>query len=260
MKIVILGSGNVATHLTLALSRQHNILTVYSRNRDNAEQLANKIKTKATNSIKEIPATADIYIIAVNDDAIGTVVDDLPQLNGIVAHTAGSIPIEALNKFSNHGVFYPFQTFSKDKDIDLSNVPILIEGNNAETFQKLNDLAVSVTNKIYNVNSAQRLTLHISAVFACNFVNYFYHIAETLLKEADLPFELLLPLIDETAQKVHITSPLNAQTGPAIRNDRNTIQKHLKVLQNAGANDLADIYSKHSKEISELYRHDNPTK
>ncbi len=253
MNIVILGSGNVATHLALTLSRQHNILTIYSRNPNNAEQLAHKIKTKATDKIIEIPAIADIYIIAVKDDAIRSVVDELPQLNGVVVHTTGSISIEALNKFSDHGVFYPFQTFSKDKELDLSKVPILIEGNNEETLLKLNDLAGSVTNKVYTVNTGQRLMLHISAVFACNFVNYFYHIAETILKEADLPFELLLPLIDETAKKVHTTSPLQAQTGPASRNDKKTIQKHVDLLLKMNKKKSALLYKEISDDITELH-------
>ncbi len=260
MKIVILGSGNVATHLALALSKQHKILTVYSRKLKNAEKLANRITAKATNKIIEVNDSADIYIIAVKDDAIENVINELPGVKGIVTHTAGSVSIEILKRFPNHGVFYPFQTFTKNKDLDFSNVPVLIEGNNKITTQKIIELAGSVTGKVYNVNSGQRLKLHISAVFACNFVNHFYHIAETILKEADLPFELLLPLIDETAQKVHISPPFEAQTGPASRNDQNTIRKHLEILKSLGADSVADIYSRLSKEIMELHRFDKQKK
>ena len=255
MDIVIIGSGNVATHLATALNEHHNIVSVYSRTIKNAEILAGKINSKATDNLKELPSKADVYIISVKDDAVSRIYEELPDLKGIIVHTAGSIPIDVLKKHPEHGVFYPFQTFSKNKALDFSSIPVLIEANNSETLQSLKDLASSITGKIYEVSSTQRLMLHISAVFACNFVNHFYFIAESILIKAGLPFELLLPLIDETAHKVHASSPSAVQTGPASRNDKNTVQKHLKILQNLGENDLAELYERISKEITELHHH-----
>jgi predicted short-subunit dehydrogenase-like oxidoreductase (DUF2520 family) len=255
MDIALIGSGNVATHLALALIKHHNIVTVYSRTLENAQILADRINSTATDSIKDLPSEADIYIIAVKDDAIKRITDELSGFKGVIVHTAGSISIDILKSFPKHGVFYPFQTFSKNKEVDPNNIPVLIESNNRDTLQVLRELATSITGNVYEVNSEQRLMLHISAVFACNFVNHFYFVAETILSKAGLPFNLLLPLIDETAHKVHTSSPFTAQTGPASRNDNNTVKKHLKILQGLGEHDLAELYDRISKDITELHHH-----
>jgi len=260
MDIVIIGSGNVATHLGKALKSTHNIVTVFSRNIEKASELADMVGAKAVNNLKDIPANADFYIISVKDDAIKNIVNLTDKVNGIVMHTAGSISIDELNHFSSYGVFYPFQTFTKNKEVNFNNIPVLIEGNTDETRKKIHDLALSISEKVYNVSSEQRLMLHISAVFACNFVNHFYHIAETILKKADLPFDLLIPLITETADKVQSTSPFLAQTGPASRNDQDTIQKHLDVLHRLNEKRAENIYREISEDISEIHKDSNQKK
>ena len=251
MNIVIIGSGNVATHLAQALKNRHSTVSVYSRNMENALSLAKKTGSKATDNINDLPRDADFYIISVKDDAISDIAALLPDTEGTVVHTAGSVPIGILNRFKNHGVFYPFQTFSKDKPLDFKGVPVLIEGNSEETEEKIYDLAKSVTDNVYKITSEQRLLLHISAVFACNFVNYFYNIADTILQKAGLPFDLLLPLIDETAKKIHTNRPVEVQTGPASRNDSETMKKHLDLLMKLNEKKTASLYREISKQILE---------
>ena len=260
MDIVIIGSGNVATHLTEALNSKHNIVSVYSRKKENAGQLAEKFKANATDNIQDIPSDADFYIISVKDDAISEITALMPKVDGIVAHTAGSVPMDILNKFRSYGVLYPFQTFSKDKAINFRDVPVLIEGNTEETTKKLTDLAESLTKKVFEVSSEQRLVLHLTAVFSCNFVNHFYHIAENILQKADLPFELLLPLIDETAKKVRVKRPFDAQTGPAVRNDTQTIEKHIDILLKLNEKKTASLYREISDHIIETHKRDKRKK
>ncbi len=256
MDIVIIGSGNVAIHLAEALNSQHNIVSVYSRKQENAAQLAGKFKANATDNIQDIPSYADFYIISVKDDAISEITALMPRVEGIVAHTAGSVPMDVLSRFRSYGVLYPFQTFSKNKTINFRDVPVLIEGNTEETTKNLTDLAESLTEKVFNINSDQRLLLHLAAVFSCNFVNHFYHIADSIFQKADLPFDLLLPLIDETAQKVRVKRPFDAQTGPAVRNDTQTIEKHIDILLKLNEKKTASLYREISDNIIETHKRD----
>ncbi len=251
MNIVIIGSGNVATHLAQAFKSKHYTVSIFSRNKENALSLAKKTGSKAIFNINDFPQNTDFYLISVKDDAISNIAALLPDTGATVVHTAGSIPIGILNRFKNHGVFYPFQTFSKDKPLDFKDVPVLIEGNSEETEEKIYYLAKSVTDSVYKITSEQRLLLHISAVFACNFVNYFYNIADTILQKADLPFGLLLPLIDETAKKIHTNRPIEVQTGPASRNDSETMKKHLDLLMKLNEKKTASLYREISKQILE---------
>ena len=254
MKIVLIGSGNVATQLGPALKKHHRIIQVVSKKHDNASLLAKKLNATATDNISRISPGADLYILAVNDDALEYLISRMPGTNGIVVHTAGSVAMDVLDRFRNHGVFYPFQTFSKSRDIPFDQVPVLVEGNNNFVLTQLKKLASSITEKSYTVSSAQRLMLHVAAVFSCNFVNHFYHIAETVLNKAGLPFELLKPLVEETAAKAFTASPSEVQTGPAVRDDRLTLQKHIDILKNSfPESNLAELYESISEMILKTF-------
>ncbi len=232
--IVIIGSGNVATHLGQALFEiGKNILQVWSRNIENAQILATKLCTKAISNFEDIDTNADMYIISVKDDAIKQVLQS-PQLKDkTIIHTAGSVAMSTIAPYSQkYGVFYPLQTFSKEKEISFDNIPILIEANNKELEEELVELAKNISHKVSVVSSEQRKYLHIAAVFACNFTNYFYGIAQELLEQNNLDFELIRPLILETAQKIQKSNPQTVQTGPAIRKDTKVINSHIELLDN----------------------------
>ncbi len=250
MDIVLIGAGNVATQLGFALNKHHNITQVFSRQLTNASLLAGRLNAKATDNIESISDSADIYLISVSDDAITPLIEKLPHTKGTVAHTAGSVSVDVLNRFENHGIFYPFQTFTKNRDISFNNIPILIDGDKESTTEQLLKLASSVTTNTYIVDSAQRLLLHIAAVFASNFTNHLYHISKTISNSADLPFDILQPLVEETVSKAFETAPESSQTGPASRDDRQTMQKHIEMLNSSfGDNNLAELYKNISKRI-----------
>ena len=236
-KITIIGSGNVATILSkVFVNKGFSINQVFSKSKINAEILIEKLaanqQIKITDNIAEIDDTSDIYIVCVKDDAIATVVNQILFKDKLIVHTSGSVDITVFNGFNQFGVFYPLQTFSKDKDTDVANVPFCIEGNTNQTTQLLIDLASSISKKVYEINSEQRKTLHLAAVFACNFTNYMYSIAEEITTKNNIDFEVLKPLIQETAKKIEFQSPKEAQTGPAKRKDQQTINKHLAMLEN----------------------------
>lgn len=244
--IVLIGAGNVATHLGLALKKSnHTILEVYSKHNPSAIELAEKLKCPSTTSLNEINQNADIYIISVKDDAIANVAEHLHLNDKIIVHTSGSVDINVIKSCSkNYGVFYPLQTFSKNKKADFKNVPICIEANNTFTFKILENLAESISNNIHKITSQQRINIHIAAVFACNFTNHFYAIADTILKSNNLSLDLLKPLIAETAEKIKNNSPLEMQTGPAIRGDKKTMDKHLKMITDKKYKQLYKLVSK----------------
>jgi len=251
-KITIIGSGNVATILSkVIINKGFSINQVFSKSKINAEILIKKLATnqqiKATDNIAEIDNTSDIYIICVKDDAIATVVNQFLFKDKLIVHTSGSVDITVFNGFNQFGVFYPLQTFSKDKDADVANVPFCIEGNSKQTTQLLIDLATSFSNKVYEINSEQRKVLHLAAVFACNFTNYMYAVAAKITTKNNINFDILKPLIIETAKKIEYQLPKEAQTGPAKRKDFNTIQKHLQMLEDN--DELKEIYQLISSRI-----------
>lgn len=233
MRITLIGSGNVATHLGAALKNAgHNITQVYSPDLQHAALLAYHIKAEAINNLQQINTQTDAFIIAIKDDAIEGIARVLAPLNRLILHTSGSTDIGILTKYTaKAGVFYPLQTFSKVKELDFRTVPLCIEGAADAVTAQIKELAQSISNKVYEVNSAQRRVLHLAAVFACNFPNYLYGIAETLLAGHQLDFDLLRPLIAETAEKIQHKLPAEVQTGPAVRNDTITMNKHLEMLQ-----------------------------
>ncbi|MCU4176784.1 Rossmann-like and DUF2520 domain-containing protein [Carboxylicivirga sp. N1Y90] len=251
MNIVLIGSGNVATQLGLALvKRGHRISQVFSRTHTNAEVLANKLSSKAISCKSELNLQAELYIVSVKDDALVEFIADLPELKGIVCHTAGSVDVQVLNRFDQYGVFYPFQTFTKEKQVDFKQVPILLEADNDKVYKCLLKLAESLSDKVSKASSQQRGQLHVAAVFACNFVNHMYRLSEDLLDDSGLSFELLNPLIKETADKVMSLSPRLTQTGPASRNDQLIIQKHMRLLK--GNEPFESIYKNLTESILAL--------
>lgn len=251
MKVVFIGAGRLATHLAIELSKySFDILQVYSRTDTSAIELAQKVNARAISDIKEIEANADIYIFSVKDSALPELLAKIPSNNGLWIHTAGSISLDIFKEYNDrYGVFYPFQTFSKDRDLDFNTVPIFLEANNKNDLKLLSGIAEKISNKVYTLSSEKRQYIHLTGVFACNFVNHMYSISQGILEKEGIPFEIVLPLIDETAAKIHSLSPKDAQTGPAIRYDENVINKHLELIEDF---DVKEIYSLISKNIHKI--------
>lgn len=242
IRIVILGSGNVANHLISGFSQQKKatIVQVYSRNKD---VVFNDIEVvHEFSNITE----ADLYIIAVTDQAITEISEQLPFEGKFVVHTSGSVPLTALNSKNRRGVLYPLQTFSKNKAVNFKEIPMCLETEFATDFELLQTVAAALSDHPYQISSEQRKTLHVAAVFVCNFVNHLYQIGNEICLEHNIPFEILQPLILETAEKIKTLSPKDAQTGPAKRQDTAIINAHLAFLQNK---DYQDIYKLLTKSI-----------
>jgi len=232
ISVVILGAGNVATHFFKAFNKTKDIRVIqwYNRHIQTIDYFKNIVDVTDDLALLK---DADIYLIAVNDDAISKISSQLPVKNKFVVHTSGSIGLNDLDKKNIRGVFYPLQTFSKEVEIDFKNVPICIETADKACLGLLKKLAEGIGCKSYRVNSEQRSSLHLAAVFVNNFSNQLYRIAHEITESTSTNFDILKPLILETANKVQNLSPYMAQTGPAIRNDKNTIKKHLKKLENS---------------------------
>ena len=250
--IVILGAGNVATHLSIALYKAgFNIQCVYSQTIQSAERLAKKLHSSFTNNFEQIPRNADLYIISVKDEVIVDIIRHLNFESGAVVHTAGSVSMDIFQGvYENYGVFYPLQTFSKSRELEFSEIHIYVEANNSELENKLIQLAHSLSNDVSVVDSDKRKMLHLAAVFACNFVNHMYSIAAEILNDHDISFKSLIPLIKETAYKAVHSDPRRVQTGPALRNDQNVIQMHMEMLKKYPEFD--NIYKFVSESIYEL--------
>ena len=234
-KVIIIGSGNVAQHLIAAFQNSQNLgseielVQVFSRQTASVSHLLDL--SHITNDLDAL-AEADLYIIAVSDDAIAAISSKLPFKNRLVVHTSGSVPLNALDDNNRKGVFYPLQTFTKNKAVDFRTIPICLESENATDYQLLDKVAKSISDKIFAINSEQRKALHVAAVFVNNFTNHLYQIGQEICQEHQVPFEILNPLIAETAQKIMLLSPSEAQTGPAKRNDTATIEAHEAFLSN----------------------------
>ena len=253
IEIVLLGSGNVATHLFKAFSASEavHVKQVYNHSEKSLSEF--KSQTEVTTEISQL-ADADIYLMALKDDVIPKIASQLQKKNGLVVHTSGSVEMEALKNCSRRGVFYPLQTFSKQKEVPYSTIPFCLESNNPEDLDLLKQLAHQVSERAYEIDSQQRKKLHLSAVFVCNFVNHLYAVGERICKENNMPFEILQPLIKETANKVKANSPAEVQTGPAIRNDQSTIDAHLKLLETSKNKEIyqlltSSIQSFHGKKL-----------
>jgi predicted short-subunit dehydrogenase-like oxidoreductase (DUF2520 family) len=239
-RITIIGSGNVAQHLIKAFTKSEliEVVQVFSRKK---EVLSSIIEyDKIVNDFEEL-IEADLYIIAVSDKAISEVSSNLPFQNRIVVHTSGAASLDVLDPKNRKGVFYPLQTFSKKKEIDFSTIPMCLESENTFDFRVLETVAKSISNAVYPINSDQRKALHVAAVFVNNFSNHLYQIGQEICNEHQVPFEVLKPLIQETAEKIKTLDPIDAQTGPAKRKDSNTIEAHLEYLSNENQKNIYKI-------------------
>ncbi|KJD34284.1 hypothetical protein PK35_00190 [Tamlana nanhaiensis] len=231
ISVVILGAGNVATHLFKALIKSNKVSVKQWYNRNLKSISTFKKDVEITDNLNQL-VEADVYILAVSDDAIAELSTQLPFENRLVVHTSGSVNIHDLDKKHKRGVFYPLQSFSKSAKIDFTNVPICIETIEKPYYHTLKAIAVSLGSPTKKVNSNQRGVLHLAAVFVNNFTNQLYRVAHEITESEGAEFDLLKPLILETALKVQDHSPYMAQTGPAKRNDKKTIKNHLKLLNN----------------------------
>lgn len=243
MRVTIIGSGNVATHFSAALKNAgYRIMQVYSPNFQNASLLAYHVGAEATSDLQDITPETDIFIISVKDDAIAEIAEALAKYQKLIVHTSGATSLDAVRAFTDYaGVLYPLQTFSKSKEVDFFTVPLCVEGADESITARLKELAATISNNVYSVTSADRKILHLAAVFACNFPNYLYGVAQQLLAAHNMEFDMLKPLILETAQKVQQQYPANVQTGPAVRNDELTMNAHLQLLNHQPQ--LQEIYN-----------------
>lgn len=242
MEIVIIGSGNVATQLAKAFCKHgHPIKQVFSKQSANAKALADTVKAESISNLSDLDLEADLYLIAVSDTAIAQVISEMPEIKkGIVVHTSGATPIEILQRFDKSGVLYPAQSISRQVEIDIKGIPFGIEANSSETSESLFNLLTPIATRIFSCNSKQRLALHVSAVLVNNFPNALFSMAQEILERENMDFDLLRPIILETANKVQNHLPTEVQTGPAVRNDFSTINRHLQFL--SYSNELTQIY------------------
>jgi predicted short-subunit dehydrogenase-like oxidoreductase (DUF2520 family) len=254
MRIVLLGSGNLATHLGRAFKMAgQDIIQVWSRDLKHAQELADTLAAEAVTDMSDLSRTADLYLIAVKDEAIATVASELKIKDKLIVHTSGSTSIDVIADISSMaGVFYPLQTFSKNKSVDFRQIPIAIEGNTEEVKFLIHSIADRLSEKVIEVDSFKRKVLHIGAVFSCNFTNHLFAISQELLEKHQLDFNLLRPLIAETANKIQMNDPASVQTGPAVRDDQATMQAHLELLK--GSPELANLYKKLSESIINLHQ------
>jgi len=247
--IVFIGAGNLATNLAIALfNKNFNIIQIYSRTIISAKNLALKVKADYTDNLNELNHNADLYILSVSDGILEEIIEKIPIKDKIFVHTSGSLKMDVLKSLTDsYGVFYPLQTFSKKEITDFKNIPLCIESSHTIIENQLIEIAKLISNNVNLINSEQRKILHISAVFACNFSSYMYFAAEEILKENQLNFDLLKPLIQRTAEKIQTQSPEEAITGPARRNDMKIIQNHLEFLIQHP--EFYEIYKNISKNI-----------
>lgn len=253
MKIVLIGAGNLATHLGKALhAAGHDMVQVFSRTMQSAETLASLLDAEPLTDMAQVRDDADVYIFSVKDSALEQLIS---QLCGgekkVFLHTAGSMPMSVFRgKALHYGVLYPMQTFSKQREVDFSIIPCFIEANDEFALKQIEGLAGKISHRVFQLSSEDRKYLHLSAVFACNFANHCYAASQELLQQHGIPFDVMLPLIDETAAKVHGMTPKEAQTGPAVRYDENVIGKQIQLLENQPY--FQKIYDCMSKSIHEL--------
>lgn len=256
MRITLIGAGRVATHLAKVLQLQHQIVQIFSRDLQRAETLADQVNAQAITELQQLDPQTDLVIIAVSDQAISSVIQAITQYlpDNLIVHTSGSTDLAILEqKHPRAGVLYPLQTFSFERAVNWSETPLFVEAVQAQDLTLLTDLANSLSQRVYQYSSTQRLTLHLAAVFACNFSNYCYDMAKQVVDAEQVDFSLLYPLILETANKATTNNPKEMQTGPAMRGDQNILNMHRQLLVDSNRTDLQDIYRLMSESI--LKRH-----
>ena len=253
-KIVLIGAGNVAHHLAPALLRAGmNLCQIYSRTLESARELGRKTGITYTSDTFAVYPDGDIYIFCVSDDALLSVFKSL-RINeeALILHTSGSVPLDIFKPYrQNYGVLYPLQTFSKTRNLDFGEIPLCIEAPDKEVLKTIGQIADKLSSKVYEISSEKRKKLHLAAVLANNFTNHLYNMAGKLLEKEDLDFNLLRPLIFETAHKVMQMIPENAQTGPARRGDTNILNLHKSMLKDN--RDIQTLYVLLSQSIQQTY-------
>lgn len=252
MRIVFVGAGNVATHLAKKIDESQEVVQVYSFHYENACVLAKTLKNaQPINDLAQLVSDADVYILSIKDDVLADISDKISFTSGLWLHTSGSVSIEVLKKrFPKCGVLYPLQTFSKEVDVDVSEVPFFIEGCNDATYNEIEQLAKMLSDKVFATDSSKRKILHIAAVFGSNFVNHLWCQADEILKEVGYDFEILLPLISTTLNKAKMVSPFEGQTGPARRGDIQIIESHEQMLNS----NQVELYRLLSRSIMSKYK------
>jgi len=248
MQIVLIGSGNVAFHLAKAFTEaQIPVSQIFGRNTIELQKISEQFSIPFST---ETLADADLYIISVSDSSIVEVSSLITNENVLVAHTSGSVSREALNGNYRKSVFYPLQTFSKSKNLDYSKIPFFIDAENENDEEILKNLASKISKNVMIANDEKRKYIHLTAVFACNFVNHLYARAKEISDSQGIPFDYFLPLIDETTQKIHELEPKLAQTGPAIRNDEKVLKLHESLLTDE---EKLKIYKTLNESIKKMY-------
>ncbi len=242
INVVLLGFGNLNYHLCNALRRAENVNVIQVFNRNFLALPSSYENILFTDDISNL-RDADVYIIGIPDDVIGFFSESLPFKNRLVVHTSGGVGMDQLAPKNRRGVFYPLQSFSKKRRVDFTDIPLCIEAENPNDLKLLQDLGKIISRNVVEISSEKRAKLHLAAVFVNNFVNHLYGIGSSILEEEKLPFTLLEPLIRETAAKIETISPYQAQTGPAKRNDKKTIEKHLKLLAESPYRDLYELFT-----------------
>ena len=255
MKIVMIGSGNLATQLSLALKDAgQEIVHIFSRTATHAQTLAEQIGCPYTTSVDAILHDADVYIFSVKDDALSTLVPAVcgSRQQGLFLHTAGSMPMDLFKGHATqYGVLYPMQTFSKTRRVNFREIPCFIEASSAEALATIRQLSESISSHVVPCDSEKRKKMHLAAVLACNLTNHCYRLAERVLEAEQIDFRLFLPLIEETARKVTMMSPREAQTGPMVRNDQNVMEMQMSMLSDARTR---EIYRLMAESIHEDYK------
>ena len=242
IKVILLGFGNVNSSLFNALCRSKEVSIIQVFNRNYIKVISPYESIPFIDDISKI-TDADVYIIGIPDDAISSFSESLSFKNKLVVHTSGGAAMNVLSSKNRRGVFYPLQTFSKQREVDFINIPICIEAENSKDLELLQSLGKLISKNVVEISSEKRAKLHLAAVFVNNFVNHLYEIGSDILKDENLPFELLKPLIAETASKIESLSPEEAQTGPAKRNDKKTLEKHLHLLANSTHKKLYELFT-----------------
>ncbi len=251
-RVTIIGAGNVATRLAEGLYNAGlTIAEIHSPSPEKTAVIAAKTKAKTCNDITALSPGSDLYLLCIPDRFIAEVSSQLPETEGIVAHTSGITPIDGIKKHENRAVFYPLQTFSANRKVSLDNVPFCIEASSDSVLDKVSQTAALLSSNVKTVNTEQRQFLHLAAVFVNNFVNFMYIAGEEILKEKQLPYDFLIPLIEETANKIKEINPHDAQTGPAKRMDFTTMDIHKKLLE--GNRELSELYEKINSLIIKRY-------